>query len=203
MRRERVFLGNGHLALSFTSQADIQLIPDTNSSFLSSGYSPLLEISSKRSDESRATVLHMKEGFLRRFHCIPMNDRRLAHVSHRLYVHRRRPSLIVQDIELVNPSDESLELSFRTKRANQQEIKLDSQKETFLLTADRISLRDHRSIVFVVLTSQLRLDSPLKPQRYSSPSFDLLEFDSRNLVKVTKRFSPSSKRRRSSAMPRC
>lgn len=198
-------VGNGYLALSLSTHADIQLIPDTNSSFLSSGYSPLIDISSKRSDDTRATVLHMKEGYLRRFQCVPMLDRRFAHVSHRLYVHRRRPSLIVQDIEIVNPSDESLVLNLRTKHAKQQEMKLDSHKETFLLTTDRISLRQHRSIVFVVLTSQLLLESPVKPQRYPFPQFtrSVHCWVFGTLVKLIKRFSLLSNLLPSSLMHLC
>ncbi|CAF4889894.1 unnamed protein product, partial [Rotaria sp. Silwood1] len=53
------FTGNGYLGLSLSSQSQIQLLTDIRSSFISTGYSPIVRISSDTWEDSSATILQM------------------------------------------------------------------------------------------------------------------------------------------------
>lgn len=103
-----------------------------------------------------------------------MNDARSAYATHLLYAHRRRPSLIIQEIDIVNPSEQTLDLDLRIskqnvgngiKRLDKQELQLDASKEKFIVTASRIALRQHNSIICVIITSQIPSNSHIKPDR--------------------------------------
>ncbi|UJR08462.1 hypothetical protein I4U23_012731 [Adineta vaga] len=166
------FTGNGYLGISLSAQSHLQLISDTNAPFISTGYSPIIQISSNIWEGSSATILHMNHGLVRRVQCFKISETRSAYVTHLLYAHRRRPSLIIQEISIVNPSEQTLDLDIRLpkqilnndfKQLEKEDYEIDSSNEKFTITTNQISLRKHNSILFVIITSKISFNSHVKP----------------------------------------
>ena len=169
------FTGNGYLGLSLTSQSQVQFLPDIRSPFISSGYTPLIQISSDTWTVSSASILQLKQGLVRRIQCLKFNSERSAFVSHLLYTHRKRSSLIIQEIEINNPTEFTLDLDLRQQKAShendlkeihQETVQFDSSKDLFHMTTNQLSTRQHHSIIFVILTNQILSNSHVKPGRY-------------------------------------
>ncbi|CAF1169033.1 unnamed protein product [Rotaria sordida] len=165
------FTGNGYLGLSLSSQSQIQLLTDIRSQFISSGYSPIVRISSDTWEDSSATMMQMKEGLVRRIQCFKISKERSAHVTHLLYTHRKRPSLIVQEIDITNPSEHTLDLDLKQKKQistndlkqlNQQDIQFDTTKDIFIMTTNQLSIRQHNFIIYVILTHKIISNSHIK-----------------------------------------
>lgn len=119
----------------------------------------------------------MNQGLVRRIQCFKVNDGRSAYVTHSFYAHRSRPSLIIQEIDIINPSDQTLDLDFiqkpqvakkDVKQLDQQEIEMKSSKVTFRMITYRISTRQHNAIIAVIITNALASSSHIKPDRYFS-----------------------------------
>jgi len=171
------FTGNGYLGLSLSMQSQIQLLTDIRSSVISSGYSPVIEISSDTWEGSSATIVQMKQGLVRRIQCLKFSKERSAYVTHLLYAHRKRSSLIIQEIDIINPSEHTLDLNLQRKKQiyendfqeiDQQDIQFDSTKDIFLMTTNQISTRQHNFIIFVLITNKIISNSHVKPGRYVS-----------------------------------
>ncbi|CAF3570941.1 unnamed protein product [Rotaria sordida] len=165
------FTGNGYLGLSLSSQSQIQLLTDIRSPFISSGYSPIVRISSNTWEDSSATMMQMKEGLVRRIQCFKISKERSAHVTHLLYTHRKRPSLIVQEIDITNPSEHTLDLDLKQKnqistndlkQLNQQDIQFDTTKDIFIMITNQLSIRQHNFIIYVILTHKIISNSHIK-----------------------------------------
>lgn len=157
-----------------SSQSQIQLLPDIRSPFISSGFHPIVQMSSSTWEDSSANILQMHNGVVRRAQCFKFSNERSAHASHILYAHRRRPSLIIQDIDIINPSEQMLDLDLKQKpqilnrdikQLNQQEVQFDRMSNVYLMTTNQISLRQHNYIISVILTSKIPSTIHVKPGR--------------------------------------
>ena len=182
------FAGNGHLGVSLSIRSAIQLMPDIDTPFISTGYAPVVQIFSSVWAESSATMVHMNQGLVRRIQCFKNSDIHSASVTHTLYAHRRRPSLIIQEINILNPSEQTLDLKYETKKQistdgitqlDQQDLTLESVQGAFLMTTNQISIRQHKSIIYVLITNKDLPDSHVQPQGK----------DRRTIYTITK-FSP-------------
>ncbi|CAF1211326.1 unnamed protein product [Adineta steineri] len=166
------FTGNGYIGLSLSIQSHIQLIPDARNSFISSGYSPVIQTSSNIWEVSSANIIQMNHGVVRRIQCFKINAERSAYVTHLLYTHRRRSSLIIQEIDIVNPSEQTLDLDFQQekspvdnniKQLDKQDIEFDSSKDKFMMITNQIPLRQHNSMIVVIITKKIVSKSHIKP----------------------------------------
>jgi flagella basal body P-ring formation protein FlgA len=117
----------------------------------------------------------MKQGLIRRIQCFKFNEARSAYVTHLLYAHRQRPSLIIQEINIINPTEQTFDFDFQqkkrttksdTKLIEKQNIQFESSKEKFLMTTNQVSIQEHYSIIFVIITNQLIASSQVKPGGY-------------------------------------
>ncbi|CAF2531404.1 unnamed protein product [Rotaria sp. Silwood2] len=169
-------VGNGYVGLSLSTQSHIQLISDPGTPFISSGYSPIIKISSKAWEDSSSTIIQMNQGLVKRLQCFKISEERSAYVTHMLYAHRRRPSLIIQDIDIINPSDQTLDLDFQQKiqtsgndikQLDTQEFSIDPSKDTYLMTTYQMKARQHNSIIFVIITNKINPSTHIKPDRQS------------------------------------
>jgi hypothetical protein len=170
-------IGNGYLGLSLSSQSQIQLLTDIRSPFIPSGYSPVIEVSSDTWEGTSATIVQMKQGLVRRIQCLKFSNERSAYVTHLLYAHRKRSSLIIQEIDIINPSEHTLNLDIQRKKAiyendlkqlDQQDVLFDSIKDIFQMTTNQMSTRQHTFIIFVILTNKIISNIHVKPGRYVS-----------------------------------
>jgi hypothetical protein len=170
-----IYIGNGYLGLSLSSQSQIQFLTDIRSSFIFSGYSPVIQITSDTWEVSSATVLQMKQGLVKRIQCIKFISGRSAFVTHVLYAHRKRSSLIIQEIEIINPSEYALDLDVKrnkqinendVKQIDQEDIQFDSTKDIYYMTTNQISTRQHNIILFVLITNKILSNIHIKPGRY-------------------------------------
>ena len=167
-------LGNGYVGVSLTSQSQIQLISDIRVPFLSSGYSSIVRISSDTWEDSRATILNMKQGVARRIQCFKFSQERSAYVTHLLYAHRRRPSLIIQEIDIINPSEHNLDLNVHQtklslkhdfKLIDEEEVQFDSSTATFEIKTIQISARQHHTILCTIISTKISSNKRVKPGR--------------------------------------
>ncbi|CAF3573637.1 unnamed protein product [Rotaria sp. Silwood1] len=166
------FTGNGYIGLSLSTQSHIQLIFDPGTSFISSSYSPIIQISSKIWEDSSATIIQMNHGLVRRLQCFQISEVHSAYVTHTLYAHRCRSSLIIQEIDIINPSDQTLDLDFQQKtqksgndikQLDLQVLQIDSTKDTYLMTTYQIITRQHNSSICVILTKKIISSTHIKP----------------------------------------
>lgn len=157
-------LGNGYLGLSHSPRSQVQLLLDIRSSFISTGFSPIVRISSDTVEETSVATLHFKHGVTRRIQCFKFSESRSASVTHLLYAHRKRPSLIVQEIDIANPSATTFELNFEerqpivkhdSKTIAEENVQLDGTDERFTMTINQISPRQHHSILIVIITKKI------------------------------------------------
>ncbi|CAF0867941.1 unnamed protein product [Didymodactylos carnosus] len=164
------FTGNGYIGLSLSLQSRLQLMYDRT--FVSTAYSPLVQITSDTWHESSANVLQMRTGLVRRISCFKHDGTKSAYVKHLLYAHRTKPSLLIQEVEISNPSDYTLDLDFKqidetkssttTKQLDQQDISftsdVSSSNDLFTLTTSQISVRPHNNnfVIMVTLSQKLR-----------------------------------------------
>jgi hypothetical protein len=126
---------------------------------------------------SRATILHMKQGFVERIECFQVDEDYSAHVTHRVYIHRRRPSLIIQYIDIFNPTERTLEFHLEVKRSSmsnhlkqldEQNIQIGSLKEFYRMITNQLPMKQHMSLIFVIITSKSPTNSFVKSGRYVS-----------------------------------
>lgn len=119
----------------------------------------------------------MKQGLVRRIQCLKFSNERSAYVTHLLYTHRKRSSLIVQEIDIINPSEHTLDLDIQRKKQlfendvkqlDEEDVQFDSIKDIFLMTTNQISIRQHNFIIFVILTNKIISNSHVKSRRYVS-----------------------------------
>ncbi|CAF1281560.1 unnamed protein product [Adineta steineri] len=166
------FTGNGYLGLSLSSQSQIQFLTDIRSPFISSGYSPIVQISSDTWEASSATIVQMKQGLVRRIQCFKFSKERSAYVTHLLYAHRQRTSLIIQEIEIINPTEHTLDIDLQQKsqisktdfkQLDQQDVQFDSTKDIYLMTTNQISTRQNNLIIFVIITNKIIINSHVNP----------------------------------------
>jgi hypothetical protein len=117
----------------------------------------------------------MKQGLVRRIQCFKFSKEHSAYVTHLLYAHRQRSSLIVQEIDIMNPSEHTLDLDLQQsrqisktdfKQLDQQDVQFDSTKEIFLMTTNQISTRQNNFIIFVLITNKIISNSHIKPGGY-------------------------------------
>ncbi|UJR37786.1 hypothetical protein I4U23_030477 [Adineta vaga] len=165
------FTGNGYLGLSLSSQSQIQLLTDIRSPFISSGYSPIVHISSDTWEASSVTIVQMKQGLVRRIQCFKFSQERSAHVTQTLYVHRQRPSLIVQEIEIINPSEHTFDLELQqksqiskidVKQLDEQNVQFDSSKDIYLMITNQLSTRQNNLIIYVIITNKVISNTHVK-----------------------------------------
>ena len=146
----------------------------------------------------------MHQGLVRRIQCFQSNHEHSAHATLLLYAHRRRPSLIVQEIDLINPSKQTLDLELGSvkptsrndvQQLDQKPIQFDSHKDGFLMTTKQISTRQSTSIIVVTITGNFSSETHVNPDRYVSTTFHRRQPPSpfsqmkRTILTVTK-FSP-------------
>ncbi len=141
----------------------------------------MIEISSDTWEGSSATIVQMKQGLVRRIQCFKFSSERSAYLTHLLYAHRKRPSLIIQELDIINPSEHTLDLDLQRKnQINENELKqiadediqFDSTKDLFQMTTNQIATRQHTFIIFVILTNKILSTSHVKPGRYVSNSIE-------------------------------
>ena len=117
----------------------------------------------------------MDQGLVRRIHCFHINEKYSASVTHLLYAHRLRSSLIIQEIDIVNPSEQTFDLQFQQNKQissndiiqlDQQELTISPSSDKFLMITNQISIRQHQFLIYVVLTNKNILDSQVKSNRY-------------------------------------
>jgi trehalose/maltose hydrolase-like predicted phosphorylase len=135
----------------------------------------VIRISSDTWEASSATVLQMSQGLVRRIQCFKFISGRSAFATHVLYAHRKRSSLIIQDIEIINPSEYALDLDVQInkrinenefKQLDQDDIQFESTKEIYQMTTNQISARQHNVILFVIITNKILSNIHMKPSRY-------------------------------------
>jgi hypothetical protein len=77
----------------------------------------------------------------------------------------------------MNPTDQTLDLEFRQKKSTlkgdmkqlaEKDVEFDSSKDKFIMTTYQIPIRQHNSIIFVIITNKDISDSHIKPNRYFS-----------------------------------
>lgn len=150
------------------------MINETDGTFVNIEYSPTVQIHSSRWKEASATILNMRKAFIQRIKCFKINERYSAHVTQRLYAHRQQPSLIVQDISIVNPSDQTIEFEMQKRKLRvrgnarqltEEEISIGQQKEIFSIVTYRLALKQHQSVLFVVVEKKNLLNDPIPPTR--------------------------------------
>lgn len=116
----------------------------------------------------------MKHGIVRRIQCFKFSQERSAYVTHTLYAHRKRSSLIVQEIEMINPTEHTLDLDLQpakpitkieTKLLNQQDLQFDFSKDLFLMTTNQISYRPHHAILCVIISTKTPANIHIRPGR--------------------------------------
>ncbi|CAF3440943.1 unnamed protein product [Rotaria socialis] len=170
------FVGNGYIGLSLSTQSQIHLIPDPSVPFISSGYSPVIRTSSKIWEDSNANIIQMRHGLVKRIQCFRINNDRSAYVTHMLYAHRHRSSLIVQEINITNPSDETLDFDLLqktqssrqdVKQLDRKEIEFDSSKDKFLMTTYQLFTQERKSIIVVIITNKITSNIHIKPNGQS------------------------------------
>jgi hypothetical protein len=153
---------------------------DIRSPFIASGYSPILRVTSDTWEYSSASIVHLNHGLVRRIQCFKLSETRSAHFTHLLYAHRTRTSLIVQELETINPTENTLDLDFQQtnpmskhdlKILEQEDVQFDLSNEKFQLTINQISPRQHHSIIFAILTTKSLSTSHVKPGRYVDAVF--------------------------------
>jgi len=117
----------------------------------------------------------MNHGLVRRIQCFKINEAHSAYVTHLLYAHRRRSSLIIQEIDIINPSEQTLDLDIQQKRQittnditqlDKKELTFPSVQDKFLMITNQISIRQHQSIIYVLITNKDISNSHVKPNRY-------------------------------------
>ena len=150
------------------------MISDVRAPFISTGYSPVVQISSNIWEDSRATVVQINQGLVRRIQCFKISEESSGYVTHLLYAHRRRPSLIIQEIEIINPTQQTLDLSFRQKKPlsrndikqiDKEDVEFDASKDKFSMITNQISTRQHNSIIVVIITNKDISINPVKSNR--------------------------------------
>jgi hypothetical protein len=123
-------------------------------------------------EDSSATVIQMNQGLVRRLQCFKISEKRSTYVTHLLYAHRRRPSLIIQEIDIINPSEQTFDLDFQQKKQiltndikqiDKQDIEFNSIKEKFIIIINQISIRQHNSIIYIIITNKDITNSHVKP----------------------------------------
>ena len=161
------------MGVSLSIRSAIQLIPDVNTPFISSGYTPVVQISSNVWDESSATMVHMNQGLVRRVQCFKITEIHSATVTHLLYTHRRHPSLIMQEIDIHNPSEQTLDLKYAQKhqmstsgitQLDQQDLTFPSTQGNFLMITNQIALDHHQSIIYTLISSKDLPESHVQPR---------------------------------------
>lgn len=132
-------------------------------------------MSSNTWEYSSATIVQMNQGLARRIQCFKISEERSAYVTHLLYAHRLRSSLIIQEIDIINPSEQTLDLEIRQKKQisindvtqlDKKDILFESSKENFLMITNQMSIRQHNSIIYVIITNKEISNSHVKPNRY-------------------------------------
>lgn len=122
-------------------------------------------MSSDTPESSSATTVHMKNGVTRRIQCFKFSESRSAFVTHLLYAHRKRGSLIVQEIDIVNPSETTFDLNIEgkaqiikhdLKTLSQEVVQFDTTDDQFQLKIDQIFPRQHHSILIVTITKKIQ-----------------------------------------------
>jgi hypothetical protein len=117
----------------------------------------------------------MKQGLVRRIQCYKISKERSAFVTHLLYAHRKRPSLIIQEVEIMNPSEHTLDLDIQRKKQifkndfkqlDEQDVEFDSTKDLFSMTTNQLTVRQHSFLIFVIITNKIISNSHVKPGRY-------------------------------------
>lgn len=118
-------------------------------------------------------MVQMNQGLVRRVQCFKINAMHSASVTHLLYTHRRRPSLIIQEIDIHNPSEQTLDLTYGQKhqistsgitQLDRQDLTLPSTEGSFLMITNQISLGHHQSIIYTLLTGKDLPDSHVQPR---------------------------------------
>ncbi|VDK19098.1 unnamed protein product [Anisakis simplex] len=114
-----ILLGNGFIGLGGDGELRIR----TNTSRVLSiptAFYPLVDahLSSSSSYPSRSTasVFDYRNAQLKRFECYSVNADECACITTTVYVHRTRPHLLVQDVQITNPTDESFKVAFSRQR---------------------------------------------------------------------------------------
>lgn len=171
-----VFLGNGHIALALSSDAELHLINDEKkTSFVPTNFSPLVRISLADSKEFSATIHHFRRAFVEQIQCFEFDEK--ISTSNRIFVHRTRPSLLIQQINLINPTDKTIEFDLRRssgKSSNEKTLKIDENKENFLVQNFQIG-----SIRLVVIQNEISSKISVKPnERFEKTLFNIVKFSS-------------------------
>jgi hypothetical protein len=146
----------------------------------------------------------MNQGLVRRIQCFKISEEHSAYVTHLLYTHRRRPSLIIQEIDIINPSKQTVDLDFQQEKQisssniqqlDEQDTKFDSSNEKFLMITNQISTGQHNSIMFVIITNKIIPSSHIKPDRCVEICFyflflTLLFSQDKQIIFTVTKFSP-------------
>ncbi|CAJ0952812.1 unnamed protein product, partial [Mesorhabditis belari] len=105
------FAGNGYVAVGVENELYFRE-PGSRVLSLSSSFSPLVNIELPESwSKKSAEITDFEKGEWRRIHCYDIgND--CACIEERIYAHATRPSLVVQDIQIVNPTNNALQVKF-------------------------------------------------------------------------------------------
>ncbi|KAF6216555.1 hypothetical protein GE061_000898 [Apolygus lucorum] len=98
-------VGNGLFALTLAQSPSIYLRKSRTLS-LSVGWSPIVDVANFGDDMDEAVVTHFVTGIVHKYTCYSSG----LLTSTYIYAHRSRPNLLVQEMRIVNPSDQDIPL---------------------------------------------------------------------------------------------
>ncbi|KAK0400044.1 hypothetical protein QR680_003322 [Steinernema hermaphroditum] len=107
------FVGNGHIGIDVSKEREVR-IAGSQAKIIDfrTGFKPLLNIRFTEGVASSDEVLtDFDQGIVRLARCVSLADQCICS-SQNVYIHRSRPNLLVQEIQIVNPGDRSVTFEF-------------------------------------------------------------------------------------------
>jgi hypothetical protein len=108
------FVGNGYIASAVSSSCHLY-IKNNNGQTISNPvhFFPIVDISLEGFHSSEAHVIHLLDGVVHRIQCFLLQTDACVTVKSTVYAHRTRPSCLVQELRIHNPTDHSVTLEVR------------------------------------------------------------------------------------------
>lgn len=106
------FIGNGYLGIVVDKGQSLLYIRVSRSLSVPIHFYPVVEVTDDRHPEDAAIVLDIVNGLIRRIQCFELGDDCIE-VDVLSYAHRRRPSVLIQEIKIRNPTGEDVILDLR------------------------------------------------------------------------------------------
>ncbi|XP_013410708.1 uncharacterized protein KIAA2013 homolog [Lingula anatina] len=100
------YIGNGKFGLSVNSENGIYLLLN-RSHTLPVQFFPIVDVNIEGHEKKEAYVIDLKSGLVQRIQCFRKAPSACVSIVTQVYAHRRRPSILVQELRIQNPSPES------------------------------------------------------------------------------------------------